>query len=422
MTTVIKAENISKQYKISHQKSEGYKTLSDSLSNFGERIINRIKHPLSTTPNEEIETFEALKDINFEIKQGDRIGIIGRNGAGKSTLLKLLSRITAPSTGTIGIKGRVASLLEVGTGFHPELTGRENIFLNGAILGMSKRDIGAKFDEIVSFAEVMKFLDTPVKRYSSGMYVRLAFAIAAHMEPDILIVDEVLAVGDVAFQRKCLGSMQNNATQGRTIIFVSHQMSAINNLCNRGLVLSDGRVRHNSSASSAIDFYLSQNSENREGFSDFSNNNTYRTGNTPLITSVGLLDKKRKAYRSWIKTGETLDIEIRYLIHDIYVDYCFLAFSNTAGERVFSCGTHLDRGFNKKLQGTGKLICSIPNFPLVDGEYTLDVSLGTKARGNLDHISRALSFRVELSNYFQTGQVILPGQGHFAVNSHWSLV
>ncbi|MFM6218866.1 MAG: polysaccharide ABC transporter ATP-binding protein, partial [Dolichospermum sp.] len=191
--------------------------------------------------NPEFEEFWALKDVSFEIKQGDRVGIIGRNGAGKSTLLKILSRITEPTTGSIKIKGRVASLLEVGTGFHPELTGRENIFLNGAILGMGKEEIKRKFDEIVAFAEVEKFLDTPVKRYSSGMYVRLAFAVAAHLEPEILIVDEVLAVGDAQFQKKCLGKMEDVGKEGRTVIFVSHNLVSITSLCNRAIFLKNGR-------------------------------------------------------------------------------------------------------------------------------------------------------------------------------------
>ncbi|MFM6220881.1 MAG: ABC transporter ATP-binding protein, partial [Dolichospermum sp.] len=211
--------------------------------------------------NPEFEEFWALKDVSFEIKQGDRVGIIGRNGAGKSTLLKILSRITEPTTGSIKIKGRVASLLEVGTGFHPELTGRENIFLNGAILGMGKEEIKRKFDEIVAFAEVEKFLDTPVKRYSSGMYVRLAFAVAAHLEPEILIVDEVLAVGDAAFQKKCLGKMEDVGKEGRTVLFVSHNMAAISLLCQQGLFLQKGMLVTNSTISNCIELYAQTQAE-----------------------------------------------------------------------------------------------------------------------------------------------------------------
>lgn len=241
MSVVVKAENLGKKYIIGHQKQDSYLTLRDSLTHAGREIWQSICHPFS--PNREktdVEEFWALRDIHLEIKEGDRVGIIGKNGAGKSTLLKILSRITEPTTGRVSIKGRVASLLEVGTGFHPELTGRENIFLNGAILGMSGHEIKRKFDEIVAFAEVEKFLDTPVKRYSSGMYVRLAFAVAAHLEPEILLVDEVLAVGDAQFQKKCLGKMGEVSKEGRTVLFVSHNMSALQKLCETSLLLDGG--------------------------------------------------------------------------------------------------------------------------------------------------------------------------------------
>lgn len=256
MTTVIKVENLGKKYLIGHEKQARYSTLRDSLSHGVKSIANRLIHPLSANREDtELEEFWALKDINFEIQQGDRVGIIGRNGAGKSTLLKILSRITAPTTGKITLKGRVASLLEVGTGFHPELSGRENIYLNGAILGMRKAEIKQKFDEIVAFAEVEKFLDTPVKRYSSGMYVRLAFAVAAHLEPEILIVDEVLAVGDAQFQKKCLGKMEEVGNEGRTVLFVSHNMGMISNLCQKGILLDAGKISLYGHTSDAIYLY-----------------------------------------------------------------------------------------------------------------------------------------------------------------------
>src|SRR4028119_759978 len=240
--TIIRVENLGKKYILGHQKQEGYTALRDVMANGAKSLARQIIKPLGKRmPEPAGEEFWALKDISFEIKQGDRVGIIGRNGAGKSTLLKVLSRITEPTCGRISIKGRVASLLEVGTGFHAELTGRENIFLNGAIMGMSKAEIKNKFDEIVAFADVEKFLDTPVKRYSSGMYVRLAFAVAAHLEPEILIVDEVLAVGDVQFQKKCLGKMGQVASEGRTVFFVSHNMGAISALCDKVIYLAGGQ-------------------------------------------------------------------------------------------------------------------------------------------------------------------------------------
>jgi lipopolysaccharide transport system ATP-binding protein len=252
----IQVENLSKRYYLG-QKSQGqYQSFRDRLSTQARQIWRwRSAHRKAVEPTQSDE-FWALRDIDFSIKQGDRMGVIGRNGAGKSTLLKLLSRITEPTSGHIGLRGRVASLLEVGTGFHPELTGRENIFLNGAILGMSKAEIQRKFDEIVAFAEVERFLDTPVKRYSSGMYVRLAFAVAAHLEPEILIVDEVLAVGDAQFQNKCLGKMKDVAQGGRTVLFVSHNMAAIRQLCDSAIMLQRGELVFSGSAEAGVKHYL----------------------------------------------------------------------------------------------------------------------------------------------------------------------
>ena len=253
--TVIKVENLSKKYIIGHQVKGGYTALRDVVAEKVSRSWNRLTgRPVPPDPS--LEEFWALKDVNFEVKQGDRVGIIGRNGAGKSTLLKILSRITEPTKGMVKIKGRMASLLEVGTGFHAELTGRENIFLNGAILGMKQTEIKKKFDEIVAFAEVEKFLDTPVKRYSSGMYVRLAFAVAAHLEPELLVVDEVLAVGDALFQKKCLGKMAEIGKEGRTVLFVSHNMQAIKSLCSRAVLLSNGRISADGDVSSITRSYL----------------------------------------------------------------------------------------------------------------------------------------------------------------------
>jgi lipopolysaccharide transport system ATP-binding protein len=250
---IIEAENLGKKYHLGReaQGSARYRTLRDTLAISTRSLFQRNDSP------EKTEEFWALKDVSFGVKQGEVVGIIGRNGAGKSTLLKILSRITEPTSGKVSIKGRVASLLEVGTGFHPELTGRENIFLNGAILGMARTEIRAKFDEIVGFAEIEKFLDTPVKRYSSGMYVRLAFAVAAHLEPEILIIDEVLAVGDMEFQKKCLGRIQEvSKGDGRTVLFVSHNMGAVAQLCDRAILLSRGTVSLSGSTREIIDSYL----------------------------------------------------------------------------------------------------------------------------------------------------------------------
>lgn len=258
---VIKVEQLSKKFILSHEVQEKYTSLRDVMANKAKKWMQREGRSSQHTTEE----FYALKDVSFEVNQGDRIGIIGRNGAGKSTLLKLLSRITDPSAGRITVRGRIASLLEVGTGFHPELSGRENIFLNGAILGMSRSEIRRKFDEIVAFAEVEKFLDTPVKRYSSGMYVRLAFAVAAHLEPEILIIDEVLAVGDAQFQKKCLGKMEDvSKNEGRTILFVSHNMGVVSQLCTGGILLKKGGVEAMGPVNEIVDKYIS-NSNSDDG-------------------------------------------------------------------------------------------------------------------------------------------------------------
>lgn len=284
---IIKIKNISKKYNIKHQQG-GYVALRDVLTNIAKSpfkfLYHKTKEAVGKTTNEE---FWALKDISFNIEKGDTIGIIGHNGAGKSTLLKILTGITPPTSGEIIMRGRVASLLEVGTGFHPELTGRENIFLNGAILGMTKKEISEKFDEIVEFSGISKFLDTPVKRYSSGMYVRLAFSVAAHMEPDILLVDEVLAVGDAEFQKKCLGKMDEVTKKaGRTIIFVSHNMEAIKNLCNKCVLLEDGKIKEIGDTKKVINRYL-KNPRKSIG--------PYQTNNENLIIEYIKLEKQKES-------------------------------------------------------------------------------------------------------------------------------
>jgi lipopolysaccharide transport system ATP-binding protein len=262
--TIIEVENLSKRYVLDHQQDrEQYTALRDVIANGVKSVFKGLRGGKTETKEE----FWALKDVSFEVKRGEVVGIIGRNGAGKSTLLKILSRITEPTTGRVRLKGRVASLLEVGTGFHPELTGRENIYLNGAVLGMMREEIDRKFDEIVAFAEVEKFLDTPVKRYSSGMYVRLAFAVAAHLEPEILVVDEVLAVGDAAFQKKCLGKMGDVASkEGRTVLFVSHNMDIIRRLCHSGILLKKGKIDFCGDVNTGIYRYLQEDIETKASY------------------------------------------------------------------------------------------------------------------------------------------------------------
>src|SRR5215203_630245 len=308
--TVIKSEDLGKKYIIGHQGTAGYKTFREQLLQRVHNVYSRTKKLVSgqeVLEGDEVEDFWALKDLNFEIKKGDRVGIIGKNGAGKSTLLKVLSRITEPTTGKVFIKGRVASLLEVGTGFHPELTGRENIFLNGAIMGMSRAEIKRKFDEIVDFSGVEKFLDTPVKRYSSGMYVRLAFSVAAHLEPEILVVDEVLAVGDAEFQKKCLGKMQEvSSSEGRTVLFVSHNMPALLNLCNKAILLKSGKFQNMGKADEIVQEYIL----------------SVATGNTDIGSAIRIRSDKTKLLSVSIKQNDTyradVDIAKPILIEMVY--------------------------------------------------------------------------------------------------------
>ncbi len=296
MEPVIKIENVGKKYFLSHHTKDKYLTLRDMISD-GMKAIFGKQQGKSTNLSEE---FWALKDVSFEIHKGDRIGIIGRNGAGKSTLLKILSRITEPTTGKITINGNIASLLEVGTGFHPELSGRENIFLNGAILGMSKTEIESKFDEIVAFAEIERFLDTPVKRYSSGMYVRLAFSIAAHLEPDILIIDEVLAVGDATFQKKCLGKIEEVSGHGRTVLFVSHNMETVTRLCNKAGLLKAGSVQAVGNTEDVINTYM------RSDFGTTARRSWATDAKKPGDETVNLLEVR--VHDKDFKTEETYDI------------------------------------------------------------------------------------------------------------------
>lgn len=335
MSKIIEVRDLSKCYIISHEGQEKYTALRDVIANKTKKIFSFANwKPKASNFKEE---FWALKDINFDIEQGDRVGIIGRNGAGKSTLLKILSRITEPTTGSIKVKGRIASLLEVGTGFHPELTGRENIFLNGAILGMSRAEIRKHFDAIVEFAEVERFLDTPVKRYSSGMYVRLAFAVAAHLEPEILIVDEVLAVGDAQFQKKCLGKMEDvSKNEGRTVLFVSHNMGALKSICSRLIFLKNGNLINQGEVEPIIIEYLSENrkiTELNKIPRDF--NRKFNTGKV-YIDSIKVLNNAEETQQHF-NFGDTVKFKIEFEVLD-KIDPVILQFiiSSNVGENVFT--------------------------------------------------------------------------------------
>ncbi len=414
---VIKVDNLSKKYIISHQRQEHYTALRDVIANKAKGMFNRgIVQPFkrltsnSTVQqfNNSTEEFYALRDVSFEIKRGDRVGIIGRNGAGKTTLLKLLSRITEPTSGRIEITGRVASLLEVGTGFHPELTGRENIFLNGAILGMSKAEIKKKFDEIVDFAEVEKFLDTPVKRYSSGMYVRLAFAVAAHLEPEILVVDEVLAVGDVAFQKKCMGKMGDvSRREGRTVLFVSHNISAIENLCLRCCVLQEGTLIFNGDTSSAIKYYLDSFLERSFKVSLRDRSDRQGTGDLRIVSfqvidSTGtpveiLVTGKEYIFRFEYESriSKVYDIDLGFTIRNLYDHVLFR-------NRTVESGINLPEVFPSK----GYFDCRILRLPLTSGRYAFGFRLLVNGMES-DYITGGYAAFIDVQNcdYFGTGKI-----------------
>ncbi|MCF6245796.1 MAG: ABC transporter ATP-binding protein [Desulfobacula sp.] len=395
MGSIITVENLSKRYVIGHQKQERYTTLRDVISHKIRGIVQRIRHPLS--PNREktiLEEFWALDNINLEIKQNDRVGIIGRNGAGKSTLLKILSRITKPTTGRITIKGRVASLLEVGTGFHPELTGRENIFLNGAILGMNRVDIKKSFDEIVAFAEVEKFLDTPVKRYSSGMYVRLAFAVAAHLEPEILIVDEVLAVGDAQFQKKCIGKMNDTSQRdGRTVIFVSHSMTAISALCNKVLIMDKGKLVLDAPTQVAVEQYVNYGNTNQLSAVEWCIDKAPGDDVAKLL-KVAVLNGKGVVSGSF-ERRESIHLQFEYIVlRKSFVPLVAqIQIMNQSGICVFmSIKPHEEKTEYGRCRY--RCTCVIPAKLMKEGNFQLDIILTTPMREVHLHKKSVVSFKV----------------------------
>lgn len=379
--TVIKVENLSKQYRLGVRNTG---TISHDLNRWWAKARGRedpfakISEVNDRTTKGESEYVWALKDINFEVKQGEVLGIIGRNGAGKSTLLKLLSKVTRPTTGSIKMKGRVASLLEVGTGFHPELTGRENIFLNGAILGMTKKEIKGKFDGIVDFAGVERYIDTPVKRYSSGMYVRLAFAVAAHLEPEILIVDEVLAVGDAEFQKKCMGKMDEvSRKEGRTILFVSHNMAAVKNLCEHGVLLEKGEVSFKGNINNTVDEYLKPG---RDDKTQARGEISWEESNEPgceevRLKSIRLLNEKGQIANSFY-TSRPINIEVKYEVKkELIGSRMILRLMDLSGVIILSSTNHFIDS-ERKIPGFYQTNCIIPPNLLNKGHYKVIIHMG----------------------------------------------
>jgi lipopolysaccharide transport system ATP-binding protein len=400
---VIAIENLSKRYLIGHVPgSQGHKhytalrdVIGDEIRNFARMALEaaRGRH---TSRARQIEEFWALKDVSFEVKQGEVLGIIGRNGAGKSTLLKILSRITEPTTGRVTLRGRIASLLEVGTGFHPELTGRENIYLNGAILGMTRAEIRTKFDEIVAFAETERFLDTPVKRYSSGMYVRLAFAVAAHLEPEILVVDEVLAVGDAEFQKKCLGKMGDVSKAGRTVLLVSHNMRAIQQLCNRAILLEKGKKRVDGITSECINTYLASGTDDDLSSSvDLRESAVGRSGSGDCqFISFALTDLEGNPAASFL-FGQPFRVIIG-IRASIHVGYALLGFSFVTHMGAEIMGTTLaDSGIEGYIeQGVTFYRCDIDPMILTPGRYTIRASVFRPEAIAFDYIDAVMCFEI----------------------------
>lgn len=405
---VLEAEGLGKRYLLSHARPVKARTFREAVwskvtgltAALTARHTESANRPPESTRADGQEEFWALSDISFSLRGGDRLGIIGRNGAGKSTLLKILSRVVTPTAGRARLRGRVGSLLEVGTGFHPELTGRENIFLNGSILGMTQEEIKRNFDEIVAFAEVERFLDTPVKRYSSGMYVRLAFAVASHLETEILIVDEVLAVGDVQFQKRCLTKMGQVSQEGRTLLFVSHNMAAISRICSTGLVLHEGRQTYFGPVDGAIKQYLDQTTIAEASFQDL----TMATGAAP----------RPNRYLRWVsthrgdgtattgfRTGDAVVIRCGVVTPNPIQGFLHIIIVTRLGERVASMRSTHRLGAALAIEGACCIECRVDSMNLATGEYIVQLYFGQEypKEQTLDSVLEAIKIRFDVGDY-----------------------
>lgn len=411
----IKVENLGKSYRIGHNsvQSERYTALRDVIARNAKSLFRKTQDMLAgeaIIQGDLVEEFWALKEISFEIEQGARIGIIGRNGAGKSTLLKVLSRITDPTKGRIHINGRVASLLEVGTGFHPELSGRENIFLNGAILGMSRSEIRRRFDEIVNFAEVEKFLDTPVKHYSSGMYVRLAFAVAAHLESEILIIDEVLSVGDASFQKKCFGKMEDAGKQGRTVLFVSHNMPTVQLMCEKVIWLSEGRIKSCGKPDILISNYLSDDRKCHKEAIDLSSHPGRTKSREKALKKAWIINSK-KARTNSILMGEEISIYFSYKTKTPISNPGFgFGIEDEFGRRIFSLNNYMTGLFSKS-ESSGVARLNIPRLTLLPGTYFVSLSLVENQVSFIDFVEQAIAIEVGPADVYQSGKIPERNQG-----------
>ncbi len=408
MQQIIEIENVSKRYRIGRRRT--YVSLRDE-------VMRVLKSPFRRHAGEDggDPTIWALKDVSFSVKEGEVVGIIGRNGAGKTTLLKILSRITEPTEGRITLRGRVASLLEVGTGFHSELTGRENIFLNGALLGMTSAEIRRKFDDIVAFSEVEMFLDTPVKRYSSGMYMRLAFAVAAHLEPEILVVDEVLAVGDAQFQKKCLGKMGDVARSGRTVLFVSHNMAAVESLCQRAVLLERGKLERDDAVKPVVDDYLKMGVEPTAA--QLSDRKDVIGNGRARFTAIGIraLDDAASA----IRCGDRIRIEVSYAAGEPLANYALvLAILDQRGVPIYWLDSRYDPALSASIPSTGRLRCDTAPLNLVPGAYVINAAMLVNNEV-ATQIESAASFVVESQDFYGVGRLPAATHGMVLITQKW---
>jgi lipopolysaccharide transport system ATP-binding protein len=388
MTIAISVENLSKRYSIKHGGHRGYHTLRDEISSGMQRLMGRAEAPRFST-----EELWAVENLNFEVKIGERLGIIGRNGAGKSTLLKMLSKIVEPTTGRIEIHGRLSSLLEVGTGFHPELTGRENVFLNGAILGMPRTETLRKFDEIIAFSGVDRFIDTPVRHYSSGMYMRLAFAVAAHLDPDILLIDEILAVGDLAFQQKCLGKIESITNEGRTVLFVSHNLGSVSSLCTSAMLMESGKIAASGDVAEVMMKYYRDGAASPAAF-DLSDGRR-RVGNQHARLIAGAVLDRKGAPSMEIHISENLAVEMQFELIDAYPGPFVPNFHFSASDGTVA---FVSVDTSRSATGPGRYLsrCEIPGGLLNEGAYFVGFGLTTFSTGVTVHFFEpgAVSFNV----------------------------
>lgn len=418
MIPAISVRNLGKRYRVGRGAARGsYRTLRESLARAASAPLRRLRGETNGAG----EDFWALKDVSFDVQPGEVVGIVGRNGAGKSTLLKILSRITKPTAGEVDVNGRVGSLLEVGTGFHPELTGRENIYMNGSILGMSRREIDRRFDEIVSFAEVEQFLDTPVKRYSSGMYVRLAFAVAAHLEPEILVVDEVLAVGDADFQKKCLGRMRDVSRSGRTVLFVSHNIACIESLCDRCCHFAGGRLLRVGPCLDVVRKYYESSQTATDAFVELSWHKGRTSGSSPVMRSVELRDDFERPVRQ-VCMGEALTVRVGFVApQTIRQPVLGVVVKTSLGAPVFGVNNRFIPGFELDCSSPqAALECRLEPLPLMPGIYWIDLWFGDAHR-DIDVVYEAASFEVTAADIFGSGKLPPGSAGPVAWPATWRL-